>query len=65
MRHSAAAVRATEYGRAYTLARRLARGISTPWDYAVRVRRYLIGGGYRYSELVTPTRVPLDALPVR
>jgi transglutaminase-like putative cysteine protease len=59
VRHSTAAVEASEYGRAYALSRRLARGIATPWDYAVRVRRYLLGNQFHYSEQVSPARLPL------
>jgi transglutaminase-like putative cysteine protease len=57
---SAAVVLGSDYGRAYRLARSLTQGISTPWDMAVRVRRYLQSREFTYAEQVVPTRRPLE-----
>jgi protein-glutamine gamma-glutamyltransferase len=49
------------YRRTYALARRLATGADTPYEFARRVQAYLNSGRYHYVEDVPRYRVPLDS----
>jgi len=56
---------ASPYGRAYALARRLAAGAGTPYEFARRVEAYLNSERFRYEENVPRRAVPLDAFLFR
>ncbi|HKG17612.1 MAG TPA: transglutaminaseTgpA domain-containing protein, partial [Solirubrobacteraceae bacterium] len=61
---AAATLRASPYGPAWALSRRLARGSRSPYDYVQRVLAHL-SAGYGYSEATPRRAVPLEAFLFR
>ena len=53
-------VRASPYGGAFALARRLARRARTPYDFVTSVKRYL-SRGYSYNERPPAAQFPLES----
>jgi hypothetical protein len=53
------------YGDVYRLARRLADGAPTPYDFARRVERHLNGPDFVYDENAAERRLPLPAFLLR
>jgi len=60
----AALLRSSAYARTYALARRLAAGSSSPFDYVRRVQGEL-SRGFVYTEAPPASRVPLDSFLFR
>lgn len=62
---SVRAIERSGYGRAYALARRLASGAATPYAFAARVRGFLRGPSFRYSERAPRVARPLETFLFR